>query len=303
MSRNAQHCSAWALAAALAIGLSAAPVMANIVGTTFGELSLMVPDPDNPGKCKEVIFGQFAARLGTDPLQQFMVAGFRKTYTGPTCCDSFHFLNIVVADPNPPSWKGPDGKIHPIKPSEVYIDPLSGGNVPPGKDEANPPANRLPWYDGETTNRLASQVGDFTTGEKKEYDLNDIKDDDGSIFDWTKDPKLDLVFGDAPTLTNGLKFVTLLVCVDDHHICPVGGVAWGRDGEGVNYIGTMFNGNAYSDGLTRQKIQDALARSGFGDYTMRDACCPCIPAPESALLAMLGLTVVLGLRHRLAVIP
>lgn len=287
-------------AALVSVLTAAAPALGNIVSTTYGELTFKVPDPDNPGKCKEVILGQFAARLGVDGVQQTVVAGFDKTYAGPTCCDELHFMNIVVADPNPPGWKGPDGTIKRIQPGEIYVDPLSGGNVPPGKDTANPAADRKPWYDGEVANRLASQVGDFAGGEQKAYDLNDIKDGDGSVFDWTKDPRLELVFGDAPTLTDGLKFVTLLVCVDDKNICPIGGFRWGRTDDGVNYLGTLFVGNDYSDGLTNQKIQDALARSGFAGYTMKDECCPCVPAPQSAWLVLLGGSIVTGLRRRLA---
>lgn len=261
-----------------------------ISGTVGAEIEFRIPDPDEPGQMKTVILGEMVGRLGSDRLQQRIVIGFRKTYQEDICCDALHFMNIVVADPNPPRWIDADGKAHEIGAREAYIDPLSGGNVRRGQDKPIPEADRLPWYDIESRGAKASATGDFNDGEKKEYDLNDftIKD---SGFDWTTDPVLDLVFADAPTLTPGLRFVTLLVCREEKVFCPIAGITWGLTPESNSFIGDIFEGADFPEGLTTEGVTAALRRSGFGDYRMREPPCCTVPEPgvwSLVVLAMIG---------------
>lgn len=286
----------------LGLGLATAPVLADtIVATPAAEIEIDVPDPANPGHTMKVILGQLVGRLGTDALQQRVVIGFRKTYAGPLCCDSLHFVNVVLSDPAPPKWKGEDGKVHEIGAGNAYVDPLSGGNIPPNQANANPVADRVPWYDGERAARKASTTGDFASGEQKEYDLDDVNV--GAGFDWRTDPVLDLIFADAPTLTAGLEFATLLVCVKGKVLCPIAGITWGRSAANANHIDSVFDGDSLPAGLGVDAVTAALARSGFTDYRMRaPPCCPApdsrIPLPGTVPLVALALIALAGARHR-----
>lgn len=304
MLRNhVTHWSSWAWWVTFALlvmrAVHSTPLLASdiIIGTAVREIELVVPDPDDPTATKTVLFGEFVARLGNDRVQQTMVIGFRQTYKGAICCDALHFLNVVVSDPNPPKWKDAGGVVHAIAKGTVYVDPLSGGNIPPRQENPSPQADRLPWYDGERPRRKASTTGDFDAGEKKEYDLNDVRVDP---LDWTTDPVLDLVFADGPTLTDGLEFVTLLVCVRKDFICPVAGISWGRSEDGKDFIGDVFEGTNFPAGLTVQKLTAALAASGFDNYKMREASCCSVSEPATAALAgtLLAMIAAIGLTGR-----
>jgi hypothetical protein len=258
--------------------------------THNANITFTVPDPNNPSSCIEVDYGVMAFKGDVDPTRMITVAGFQKTYTGDDCCDSLHFLNIVTADPNPPKWKDANDGVFQIPPGHVYIDPLSGGNIPPGKDTPQPRADRNPWYDGEQPNQRASTTGDFKDGEQKQFDLNDMPA-------WTNDPLLTLVFADVPTLTEGLQFFTLLVCVNGNQLCPIAGFSWGVDADGEFRMEGFFSGTDYPAGLNTSKIQGALNISGFGGYTLA-AGTPCCPVPEPTTFCLLGTGIVAAFGRR-----
>ena len=226
-----------------------------------------VPDPDKEGKCKTVTLGEIAGIAGANRLNFTEIIGFHKSYDGKTCCEAFHFINVVVSDPAPPSWKDGAGA-HKINPGDIYIDPLSGGNIPPGDSDPKPPTDREPWYDNEKPGRKASESGKFESEDRPEYDLSKAQG-------WNKDTKLDLLFGDRPSLVPGLEFATILVCSHGKKFCPIAGIAWGRTTEGRLHMEDPFTGTSYPAGLTTAKLQDALKRSGFGEYTVEEKCCPC----------------------------
>lgn len=290
----------WAILAAF-VWSATPPVLADTIGgTSAAEIEIDVPDPGNPGQTMKVVLGQLVGRVGADRLQERAVIGFRKTYAGPLCCDAFHFINIVLADPQPPRWKDGDGKLHDIAKGQIYIDPLAGGNVPPNQQNPNPVADRVPWYDNERQGRKASTTGDFADGELKEYDLNDVKLGDG--FDWTTDPALDLLFADGPTLTPGLEFATLLVCVKGKELCPVAGITWGLTADSRTHVDAVFDGDALPAALTAETVTAALARSGFGEYRMTATpCCPApkgeAPEPATLALVLCALSAWMGLRR------
>lgn len=286
--------AAWASARRLALAallILVSTTCANadfIVASVINEIEMTVQDPKDPTKCISVVLGELGGRLGDDKVQMTMVAGFHKTYNGTTCCDSIHFLNVVVNDPNPPAWKDDKGTKHQIGNGEIYVDPLSGGNIPPGQDAPNPQADRLPFYDGERFTRKASTTGDFIKGEKKEYDLDhDVPP--SPDWPWNNDPTLDNTFADGPTLTTGLEFVTILVCVNGKTLTPLGGIPWGVDATGTEYIRDVFQDSSYPGGLTNGKLNDALKRSGFGDYSMGADPCNCVPEPSTFVLLLSGL--------------
>jgi len=257
------------LSAAIA-GIAATSARGELIdiGYTYGDVTLDVPDPQNPGSTREVFFGEMGARMQADPTQMQTVIGFEQTYSGETGFDSLHFLNVVVADPFPPKWKDQDGQYHQPGINETYIDPLNGGNIKQNQQTPAIPADANPWYDGELTGVAAS-----------DYGLNIFKEGD---FDWTTNPDLDHFFGDAPTLTDGLGFVTILMGVKDSTMLPVAGVAWGRTSDGVNYIQAIFLDSQFPSGLNIDGINDALARSGFTG-------CKVIPEPAALSLLALGL--------------
>jgi len=250
------------------------------IGKTLAYVTLDVPDPDNPGSTRNVDFGEIGGRLQVDPVQMQTSIGFRQTFTGQTGFDSFRFINIVTSDPFPPRWKDESGQYHQIEEGQIYVDPMSGGNMGPTQQAPNPAADRLPWYDGVRTSFPAADCG-----------LNIFKEGE---FDWTTNPTLNYVFGDAPTLTDGLRFVTVLVGTRGNDIIPIAGIPWGRTLDGMNYIDPVFLDSEFPAGLNRDSINKALVRSGYSGYSV-------VPEPNAAVLlalSLLGLACRCRLRRR-----
>lgn len=278
----------WARGAAcwLLVALAWAPVDAadRIVGTKAAVVEHEVPDPNDPTKCIKVKLGEMAARVGSkqNQTQATMVGGWRRLHKGRDCCDSMRYLQVVLTDPLPPRWEDSAGGVHRIEDGEPYIDPLSGGNIGMGICK-NFKADRDPAYDGQRADKKASETGDFIDGEEREYDLDNVNQNG---VDWRTDPKLDRSIADRVPQLEGLTFATLLVCFMGKNICPIAGYQWGMDTNGKPYLKDIQSGAA-STGLTNAQLQDALDRSGFGDFKWIDKCCPCVPEPSS-LLALGG---------------
>lgn len=274
------------LVALAAIGL-AHPAQARpdeIISTAAGTISGEVPDPKDPKK-KVKVEGEVAARTGWDKATRIVtVAGVDITMAQPAGYE-LHFLNLVIADPNPPSWKDDKGNTHKIGIGEMYVDPLRGGNIPPGKEDPQPPADADPAYDGERSNKKASETGDFKDGEQKEYDL-----DDKEAFDGDRD--LEKTYADAPTLTKGLEFSTFIILIRDKKIYRLGSFNWGTKADGTTHIDSIVDGPGP---ISTDDLKKALDRSGFGDYSVE------LPSPGACTLAALA-ACMLGKRRRYLVL-
>lgn len=218
-------------------------------------------------------FGPIRAVRGSNAVDSGMVIGVEQKIAQeklPWGANDLHWLNVVVSDPVPPKWKDAGGAIHAIG-NEIYMDPLSGGNIAGNNNAPNPVADRNPWYDSESRNK-ASKAGTDTLG-RAEYNMENWSIGQTPIW---ADPQL-FNFSDAPThvVAGELAFVTILVGVKDKLIGPIESIDWAYDGTNSNTsVGDFKNGGTYARKLTRDKIQDALKRSGFGEYTMLETTHP-----------------------------
>lgn len=263
-----------------------------ILGTARRTVSVTVPDPKDPNKTVTVS-GKLVGRVGVTPPQNMDVTSVAGIDIAGAVPDGYelHFINLVTEDTNPPKWKDEEGNVHEIKPGEMYVDPLSGGNIPKNAEDPPLEADRDPAYDGETPDRKASTVGDFNNGEKKEYDLDDKAAYNG-------DPVLEKIFGDRPNLRTAggaLRFVTFAVLIKKPtettpgQIYRMGGFGWGADANGTVSISPAFSG---WDSVTTQQLRDALIRSGYANYEVA------IPSPAGCALGAIAVTVIAWRRRR-----
>jgi hypothetical protein len=204
-----------------------------------------VPSGRKKPVCKTEELGQLSAIAGVDSRTVVTVIGFRKVYAGDSCLKELHFVNVVLG-------------------SEPTIEP------------ARKDGDEHPWYDGETRDQPAGNTGEFGGPD------NNLAKTSG----WAKDTKLDLVFGHRPEeLKPGLEYLTVLVGVEGKSLCPLAGVAWGMRPDGAAHLDWPKTGDRLTAMLAPEKLQAAIAKSGFAGYTVKPSCCSCgapVKRPRSA---------------------
>lgn len=205
---------------------------------------------------KPIVLGELAvktdSRAALVGYQSPTSAGVRLDVKLPDCCSELDFINVVLRDSAPPSWVDENGNKHDLK--TPYIDPpwkWNPGNVPP--------ADNLPFYDGQFGPIKASKAGGLLGEDFALDDLLGTKKD--------PDPSLALVFLDRPQYSDSITFATLLVCTDRStkkvQICA--SFTWGGTVKGGDVAALPLNlAGGFPAGLNAASFQGALDQSGFG---------------------------------------